>query len=602
MLRISWLIGLITFLSLTAAVAFCEEPGIPEQDLASIYRSPVDLLMSDEETWAVTLNQTSNTLSLVDLVKSKVVDEITIGKRPTAIASIENDSSLLVTCAYSSEIYQIQVAFPNLKMVRSISIPGQPHGIAIDPTRQLAYVALTDLDEISVLNLKNWQIEKSISVGRWPRYLTLSKDGRKLAVGTSGDRGISIVDLGQSKLERIDRFVGLNIGHLALDSKTDEVYFPWMVYRRNPITVKNIQLGWVMASRLGRIRLDSNSKREAISLDPPGQAIADPHGIALNSDASLIAVTSSGTHELILLGNQMLPFTERGSTDHIDPELLADKKRFRRIDLGGRPMGVRIGNSNRYAYVANYLTNSMQIIDLNSASLQREIPIGPVLEDTLERRGEKIFYDARRSLDQWYSCHSCHYDAGTNAVSMDTVNDGTQFTFKSVPHLYQLDQTGPWTWHGWQTNLSDALIHSLRTTMLGPEPEMKDAEALAAYLAALEPPPNLPPADDATLITSIERGKEIFNSSKGACFQCHIPPFYTDGQIHDFGGQQETDAYKGFNTPSLKGVFRKTNLGHEGRSASLKEFLSGPHSPEKISGESLSEDELTDLIHFLRTL
>ena len=79
----------------------------------------------------------------------------------------------------------------------------------------------------------------------------------------------------------------------------------------------------------------------------------------------------------------------------------------------------------------------------------------------------EIFYDGRRSLDQWYSCHSCHQDGGTNARPMDTMNDGTEMTLKTVLPLYHVTETFPWTWHGWQTNLTDAMEKSITSTMQG---------------------------------------------------------------------------------------------------------------------------------------
>ena len=43
-----------------------------------------------------------------------------------------------------------------------------------------------DLDRLSIV--------REIAVGRWPRYLALSPDGTRLAVGANGDRGVSVVD------------------------------------------------------------------------------------------------------------------------------------------------------------------------------------------------------------------------------------------------------------------------------------------------------------------------------------------------------------------------------------------------------------------------
>jgi hypothetical protein len=106
------------------------------------------------------------------------------------------------------------------------------------------------------------------------------------------------------------------------------------------------------------------------------------------------------------------------------------------------------------------LDNSIQVIDLIERKIAGRIFLGGSQIASAPRRGEAIFYDAKRSLDQWYSCHSCHYLGGSNAVAMDTFNDGTAFTFKTVLPLYTLDRTGPWTWHGWQKGLIDAMEHS----------------------------------------------------------------------------------------------------------------------------------------------
>jgi YVTN family beta-propeller protein len=381
------------------------------------------------------------------------------------------------------------------------------------------------------------------------------------------------------------------------------VYFPWIVYRRNPITTGNIRLGWVLASRLARIRLDGPARREAISLDPPGEAVADPHGLALTSDEKWITVAASGSQELLVYRNEDLPYKDYGGTDHIEPELLADKDRFYRIALGGRPMGVRIAPDNRTVYVANYIDNTVQVVDLGERKLVRTIELGGAAEPSQVRRGEAIFFDGKRSLDQWYSCHSCHYDGGSNADVIDTLNDGTRNTFKTVLPLYNLDKTAPWTWHGWQQDLEAAMRKSLTETMLGREPTDDDVAALTAYMAALEPPPNPFRGPDGEISEAAQRGKLVFESETAGCVNCHNGPYFTDGEVHDVGLSSRGDRYSGFNTPSLVGVYAKVRLLHDGRARSLDDVLTGDHDPAKVTGlGKLTDDERRDLIEYLKTL
>ena len=565
-------------------------------------RSPVDLVLGPDETWLATVNQTADSVSLVRVSDGKVLDEAAVGDHPIGIALSANGKTLLVSCHHSNEVALLEVRGEKLAKAGAIDVGYQPHGIAIAEGGRTAYVACTASAEVAVLDLQQKQVASRIAVGRWPRNLALSRDGRRLIVGTSGDRGVTLVDCTERKIVQQEQFVGLNIGHFAVTKDGRHAYFPWMVYRNNPITPGNIRLGWVLASRIARVRLDEASRREAMSLDPQGKAIADVEGIALTSDDARLLVTASGTHELLVYKTEGLPLKDYGGSDHIDPALLKDDERFHRIQLGGRPMGLAVAKDDRTVYIANYLDNCVQVVDLADRKVIRTLPLGPAAEPSLARRGEAIFYDARRSLDQWYSCHTCHYEGGTNSIPTDTTNDGTAFTFKTVLPLHNLRETGPWTWHGWQTDLAAAMKKSLTETMLGPPPAEGDADALLAYLDSLKLPPNPFVGKDGALSASAERGKLLFAGDKAACASCHSGPYFTDGQVHDVGLGSARDRYKGYNTPSLLGLYRRVKLLHDGRVDSLEQLLAGPHAPEKVSGSRLSDDELRDLIEYLKTL
>ncbi len=565
-------------------------------------RSPVDLVLAPDESWLATVNQTANTVSLVRTSDGRVLDEAAVGRRPVGIALASDGKTLLVSGHYSGEVTLLSVQGEKLVKLGAIDVGYLPHGIAIAPDGRTAYVACTASAEVAVVDLNEKKVTARIAVGRWPRYLALSTGGQRLIVGTSGDRGVTLVDCSTRKIVQQEQFVGLNIGHFAVTEDGHHAYFPWMVYRNNSITPGNIRLGWVLASRIGRVRLDEAARREAMSLDPQGRAIADVEGIDLTSDDQRLVVSAAGTHELLVYQTDGLPLKDYGGTDHIDPALLKDKDRFFRIELGGRPMGLQIAKDDKTVYIANYLDNSVQVVDLAERKLVRTLPLGGAAEPSLTRQGEAIFYDARRSLDQWYSCHTCHYEGGTNSVPTDTTNDGTAFTFKTVLPLYNLTETGPWTWHGWQTDLNAAMHKSLTETMLGPKPAEGDADALLAFLQSLELPPNPFLNEDGSLSAAAERGKAIFAGERAACASCHSGPYFTDGQIHDVGLGSARDRYKGYNTPSLRGLYQRVKLLHDGRVETLAELLTGSHAPEKVAGSKLTEDEVKDLVEYLKSL
>lgn len=563
------------------------------------FRSPVDLQLSADERELIVVFQTAGSVAVIDLETGLVTQELPCGDEPYALAVNAGRTRFAVTSRRSGELHWFDLTSGKLHPRGQLSLPSEPHGVAITSDGHLAYVALRNEGSIAIVDLKAATMTATVSVGIWPTHLALTNDGERLAVAVHGECGIAVVDTLAKKRLFLEDFQGINFGHMEISGDNQFVYFPWMVYRRNPISQSNIRQGWVLASRIARVDLREHKRREAISLDPQGAAVADPHGIAMTADGKRMVVTASGTQELLVYLVEGLPFQDYGGPgDHIEAGLLADTDRFFRIPLGGRPMGVRLTADGKRAYVANYLLDSIQEVDLEKRTIARTILLSTA-EPTLARRGEALFFNGKRSMDQWYSCHSCHYEAGSNAVTIDTKNDDTSFTYKSVPDLRHVTKTGPWMWHGWQEDIRDAIARSLTETMEGPAPTEEETEALLAYLDSLGKTSWNRPSD---LAAMARRGEKLFRG-KGRCVECHRGAYLTDGAVHDVGTGKPTDAYDGFNTPSLRGVRAKSLYLHDGRESDLGELIQGSHSPARLgTGPELTEDEVEDLVAYLRTL
>jgi YVTN family beta-propeller protein len=568
-------------------------------------RSPVDLALSPDGHWLVTANEESHTVSLINTADGQLADEIVCGQRPADIEFSAAGDRVLVTGAWSGDLAILALRDGRLHAQGRIVLGFEPCGLALTRDGTRAFVGLVATGEVAEVDLRALQVVRRMVVGHWPRSLALSPDGSRLAVGCSGEGKIAVIDTASGEVlyeEPLSN--GLNLGHLRVSADGLQVYFPWMVYRTNPISEANIRRGWVLASRIGRVRLDGPAYREAISLDVPGLAVADPHGLSLSPDGQRIVVSAGGTHELLVYRLPDLPFVGTGGPgDLIDRRLQTDSDRFFRIEVGGRPLGLQIAADNRTVYVANSLRNSVQVVDLSTRRVEREIELGDSGEMTPARLGMALFYDGRRSLDQWYSCHSCHQEGGSNSRPMDTMNDGRPFTLKTVLPLYHVYETAPWTWHGWQTDLADAVRTSFTSTMLGPPPTEEETQAVVAYLQTLTPPPNPFRGAGASEAAAVRRGQALFESSRAGCATCHHGPYLTDGQVHDVGLGAADDVYTGHNTPTLQGVYRKVRLLHDGRARTLERVLGELHTPENIAGEAnFSPDELADLIAYLKTL
>jgi len=616
-------VALVAVLGLTFApwalsddpvAAAAGEPGPkPGRDPGQeLHRSPIALALSSDGARLLTANQTSGTVSLVDTAAGKVLAEVATGEKPAGVALSRDGRRGAVTHWYGYDLAVLQVDSDKLEVIGRVAVGPEPRGVAIGNDGKTAFVAVGVSNEVVRVDLEAKKVTGRLAVGREPRGLALSPDGSRLLVSNARAQSLSVIATGPWTVERTIPIEGDNLRQVVFSHDGLTGYVANMKNRGFATTQNNIDSGWVLGQRLTKVAVDGSEPYATLSLDPRGQAAADVHGVAITQDGKYLGVSSSGTHEVLLFRTDLraLPWRLAGARDLIDPSLLKNDGRFRRVTVGGRPTELAFGPDGKTLYLTNYLENAVQVVDAESATLIRTIPLGGPKELSLERRGEILFHAAERSFNQWYSCNTCHSDGHTNGLDFDTLNDGRQDlstahkrSRKKVPTLRGVDQTGPWTWHGWQTSLENATVESFTKSMQGPRPTADEAKAVVAFMKTLELPRNPYRNPDGSLSDQAKRGETLFHSARTACSKCHSGTELTDGKIHIVGLEERDDAYEGYNPPSLRGVYDKDPYLHDGRAKTLRDALTDPHSPETVSAlGTLSESELDDLIAYLKTL
>jgi YVTN family beta-propeller protein len=573
------------------------------------HRSPIALALSADGTRLVTANQTSGSVSLVDTTKGTVLDEIVTGDRPDAIAITPDGKTAVVTHWYGYDLAVLKIQDDALSIVRRFEVGPEPRGVTLSADGKAAFVTLGVTNEVVRVSLEG-EVQARATVGREPRGIALTPDGSKLLVGSSRGKSMSVLSASDLTVLHTIPIEGVNLRQVAIAPKGDYGYVANIRNRGFATTSNNIEIGWVLGQRLTRVKLDGSEDYETLSLDPQGQAFSDVHGVAIRGP--WIAISSAGTHEIILLrtDGDELPWRTNGSRDLIAPELSRDPSRFHRLKVGGRPTELAFSPDAKTLYAANYFGDSVQVIDPETATIQRTIPLGGPSEISLARQGEILFHDGDKSFHEWYSCSTCHSEGHTNGQDFDTMNDGWhdystahRRSRKKVPTLRRAAKTGPWTWHGWQEDLGQSVTESLTKSMQGKRPSPDELKAFVAYIETLDFPRNPYRNVDGSLTEEAQRGEMVFNSSRAACSTCHGGPEFTDGKIHTTGLEEPEDVYKGYNPPSLRGLYDHDPYLHDGRAATLSEVLTDAHSPDVVSGSpALTEQELNDLIAYLKSL
>ena len=604
---LEWRFGVIRIRYIVAVLALASGSVLNGDEP---HRSPIAVAIAEDRTHCLTCNFTAGTVGLVDLVEGCVRRELRVGRGPNGLVWLDQ-STALVTLQHDDAIAVVSRDGDSLQLVETIAIGDEPQGIVVSKDRRRAFIALAGEDVVAVLNVTMAlshqpssanAIENRIPVGGIPRTLAISPDDRWLVTCCAVPCEVFVHDL--TSLEQVSaRKIfdgGFNPGKAIVTADSQTVILPSAVNRAFSVTANMIDIGWVIDNRLSKLPLPDGEPgdQKQLGLDIRGKAVGDANSIAISSDGQQLVASCGGTHELLVLDFPTIPWPSGDPGDFLPESLRHDRKRFRRIKLGGRPVDVQFLNAHQVV-VANYLDDSLQVVDLETDRIAMTVPLGGPANPDLVRRGEMVFYDADRSLHSWFSCHTCHTDGHTSGQVFDTRNDQSYGTPKLIPSLRGVAATGPWTWHGWQTDLKDAMRRSLHESMNTEKPiSQDDVESLAAYLASLDHPENSKASPDAS---PVQFGRQLFEGKAG-CAKCHTGPTFTSVETYDGAVEDSKDRNKQYNPPSLRGVSTRRRFLHTGKARSLEQVLTKYHRPDDLVGESLNDQEVANLIAYLRSL
>ncbi len=572
------------------------DPAAPPAGAPEPHRSPCDLALLPGGR-VLTANHTADSVSLVDVAADRVLAAQPCGRRPSAVAVTRDGKRAAVSNLWSGTVTLLEVREDSLKPVGEVVVGPLPRGLTFAADGATLYVAVAGADEVASVDVGTRRVVRRWPAPREPRRLALSADGRYLAVASTRSAQVRLWDTAANKLlwqEGVgDAF---NLRGLAFTPDGEGVVFSHVVHRTFPVSKAHIEEGWVIDSRLTQlpVKAEPNASFAQIALDRRGQAAGDPDGLLFIGDT--LAVSASGTHELLLLDAAEVPWSAGSPGDFIDVRLEIGEHKMRRVELGGRPLSLVALPGGREVAVANYLLDAVQVVDVKAGKLTRTVRLGGPAEASLARQGEALFYDARRSTNQWFSCNTCHSDGHTCGLTFDTLNDDSYGNPKLTPSLRGVTKTAPWTWHGWQKDLGAAVTKSFTETMFGPKPTADEVKAMLAFLETLEQPPNPHRKDEAAA-----RGEKLFRG-KAACAHCHKGEEYTSPGTYDVGLEDDGSPYDKWNPPTLRGLWDRGPYLHDGRAETLDELLRQHHTPQKLGGEELTPAERKDLIAFLKSL
>ncbi len=272
--------------------------------------------------------------------------------------------------------------------------------VSASPTGRI-FVTNERSGTISVIDGQSLTVEKTIAIGKRPRGIGLSPDGRELYVAVSEENKIKVLDPKTLELLR------------AFDAGSDPEAFA--VHPNGTIYISNEDAAkaTVFDAKTGKLITEI-----PVGLEPEGVAIsADGNHVIITSEStSMLHVIDAATNTIkhnILVGSRprAATFNKAGdiafATAEIDGQIVKVDINQGKIlvtsstgDAKSKPKDVLLSKDEKFVYVAGGRSNKVKIMDANTLKIIKSIPVGKrVWGLALSRDGKRLFTTNGLSAD-----------------------------------------------------------------------------------------------------------------------------------------------------------------------------------------------------------
>ena len=438
------------------------------------YSSPIAI--SDDDALLVATNNLNGSVSVFDVSgdANNKLGEVKTGDGPRSVAISPDKRFAYVTNQESATLSVIDLAA--LSKVADIPVGVEPYGVALTPDGGRAYVANSASGNVSVVDTAAQSVIATIPIpGIQPRGVAITnKDGGTgpqfvyvtqflsqptASGGPSQDRGsegkVFVISTGdntqiQGVITLAAHDTGFAADRTAFGGSNAEPTFAYPNQMQS-IVLKDGRgyLPNVAASPEGPVKFNVDTQAFVSVFDVAAKAelaggtinlhaaakvqtftpklfFANPWAIAFEHASSEGYVVSAGSDVLV-----KITLDGNGVPSVVSvPE--GDKTRALAIEVGKNPRGIVVNNADTRAYVLNYISKDISVIDLSQAP---EVEMARIQSADLPAAGSDaakfllgnyLFNSSRGEFDEgvserlsnegWQSCASCHPDGLTDGV------------------------------------------------------------------------------------------------------------------------------------------------------------------------------------------
>ena len=559
---------------------------------------PTDITLNDKGEILIT-EKGRNRISIFSPDGKTLLRTIPVDESPTGIL-LDADKAYVTTNAATGHL-QI-ISLETGKQETAIATGSGACYPIFGPDKKHIDVCNQFQNTVSEVDPAIHQVIRSVKVLREPKSALFSKDGEYLFVTNFLPAQRADVDYVAACVSviRMSDFTKVKDIQLANGSNalrgicmTPDGKYIYISHNLGRFTVPTSQLqqGWMNTSAFSIIDVAKQEFIGAVVVDEPERGAAGIWSIVCNDET--LFITHSGTHEISVIDHKamldkFLNYPNKSMLDYDLRFLYGLRKRIPLEGNGPRKMIMENGK----LYIPTYFADILNIVDAQTCEIAT-VNLNPDREESAENKGERYFNDASHCFQNWQSCNGCHPgDARTDGMNWDLMNDGVGNS-KNCKSLLFSHPTPPSMISGIRETAEWAVRAGFKFIQFFDITE-EDAVCVDAYLKSLRPVPS-PYLVDGELSDLAKEGRKIFE--KLNCTECHSGPYYTDLKMHRIG--EDIEFEKGWDTPTLREVWRTAPYLFDGRAATMEEvFEIHKHGIDK----KVSKKEIKALTEYVNSL
>jgi len=287
--------------------------------------------VAQAEPFAFITNQKGNSVSVIDTLAGKVVDTLALppGSEPAGVAVSADGATVCVANPGSKDITIIDGQ--TRKIVGKVPVGTGGVAVALSTDGQYAYAADWFERAVAVVDLKSRAIVRRIAVGNIPAGLAVSRDGHNLYVSNRDDNTLSEIDL---KTFAVTRTVAVGKHPFGIHLSADGT----RLYSAN-----------VESNDMSVVDLATFARVKTVRVGDRPYAVGEAQGrlfVTNQYDASVSVVEAKD-------------LTPAGV-----------------VKVGEYPEGISTHPDGQHVYVANWMGNSVSVIDAAALKVVNTIPTG----------------------------------------------------------------------------------------------------------------------------------------------------------------------------------------------------------------------------------